>query len=342
MTKLGVYTHDPGYPRNAVCQTTIPQETSAYCVIRGEHMNSQLTSAYPNRPIALVVPFPLGHPSDFAARRLAPRLAELLHQSVTVENWPGASGTIGAERMTHKPRDGHALMIHGVNGFAIAPHIMNVGYDPIRDFAAVIKLHSAPLVLVVNPALPVNTVPELIAYAKGNPGKVNGASFGTATNAHLALVLFNQIAGLNIPHTEYVGGTRIAADLIAGKFQLMLDFPNVVVHHLKASQLKALAVTSSRRSAALPHVPTFAEEGVQGMEITGWQGVFAPAGTPPGTIAKLNAALAKIQAMPKVRKEAEDVGFTVESGTPQEFATFVKAEYERWGKVIEQGKIHLC
>jgi len=195
-------------------------------------MNSQLTSAYPNRTIALVVPFPLGHPSDFAARRLAPRLAELLHQSVTVENWPGASGTTGAARMKHKPPDGYALMIHGVNGFAIAPHVMKVGYDPIRDFAAVIKLHSAPLVLVVNPALPVNTVQELIAYVKSNPGKVNGASFGTATNAHLALVLFNQITGLNIQHTEFVGGTRIAADLIAGKFQLMFDFPNVVVQHI--------------------------------------------------------------------------------------------------------------
>jgi len=304
-------------------------------------MNSQLNSAFPNRPIALVVPFPLGHPSDFAARRLAPRLAELLHQSVTVENWPGASGTTGAERMKHKPPDGYVLMIHGVNGFAIAPHVMKVGYDAIRDFAAVIKLHSAPLVLVVNPALPVNAVQELIAYVKSNPGKVNGASFGTATNAHLALVLFNQITGLNIPHTEYVGGTRIAADLIAGKFQLMFDFPNVVVQHIKAGHLKALAVTSSRRSAALPNVPTFAEEGVRGMEITGWQGVFAPADTPPDIIAKLNAALAKIQAMPDVRKEAEDVGFTAKSGTPEDFATFIKAEYERWGKVIEEGKIHL-
>jgi tripartite-type tricarboxylate transporter receptor subunit TctC len=303
-------------------------------------MSSQLISAYPNRPIVLVVPFPLGHPSDFAARRLAPRLAELLRQSVTVENWPGASGTTGAARMKHQPPDGYGLMIHGVNGFAIAPHVMEVGYDPIRDFAPVIKLHSAPLVLVVNPVL-VNTVQELITHVKNNPGTVNGASFGTATNAHLALVLFNQITGLNIPHAEYVGGTRIAADLIAGRFQLMFDFPNVVVQHIKAGQLRALAVTSSRRIAALPNVPTFAEEGVQGMEITGWQGMFAPAGTAPDIIANLNATLARIQAMPEVRTEAEDVGFTAESGTPEEFATFIRSEYDRWGKVIEQGKIHL-
>src|SRR5208337_4449980 len=123
--------------------------------------------------------------------------------------------------------------------------------------------------------------------------------------------------------------------LIAGKFQLMFDFPNVVVQHIKAGQLKALAVTSSRRAAALPNVPTFVEEGVQGMEITGWQGVFAPAETPSDIIAKLSAALAKIQAMPEVRREAEDVGFTAENGTPEEFATFIKAEYERWGRVIE-------
>jgi len=137
-----------------------------------------------------------------------------------------------------------------------------------------------------------------------------------------------------------VGGTQIAADLIAGKFQLMFDFPNVVVPHIRADHLKALAVTSSRRSVVLPNVPTFSEAGVQGMEITGWQGMFAPAGTPPNIIGKLNAALAKIQEMPEIRKEVEDV-FAVESGTPEEFATFIKAEHERWGKVIREGKIRL-
>ena len=299
-----------------------------------------MNSPVPNRPMVLVVPFPIGHPSDFAARRLAPRLSELLHKPVRVENWPGASGTTGAERMKHVPPDGDTLMIHGVNGFAIAPHVMEVGYDPIHDFTPVIKLHSAPLVLVVNPTLPVTTLQDLIAYAQGNPKTVNGGSFGSATNAHLALVLFNQITGLDIPHTEYVGGTQIAADLIAGKFQLMFDFPNVVVPHIKAGRLKALAITSSRRSPSLPDVPTFAEAGVQGMEITGWQGMFAPAGTPPNIVGLLNAALAKIQEMPAVRKEVENF-FTVENGTPEEFVTFIKAEHERWGEVIKKGKIHL-
>jgi tripartite-type tricarboxylate transporter receptor subunit TctC len=217
---------------------------------------------------------------------------------------------------------------------------MKVGYDPIHDFTPVIKLHSAPLVLVVNPALPVTKLQDFIAYAKANPEKVKGGSFGSATNAHLALVLFNQITGLKIPHTEYVGGTQIAADLISGKFQFMFDFPNVVVPHIKEGRLKALAVTSSRRPPALPNVPTFAEAGVQGMEITGWQGVFAPAGTPPNIVVKLNAELAKIQEMPAVRKEVEDF-FTVESGTPEEFASIVKSEYERWGKVIRDGKMRL-
>jgi tripartite-type tricarboxylate transporter receptor subunit TctC len=300
-----------------------------------------MNSLFPNRPIMLVVPFPLGHPSDLAARRLAPSLSELFHNPVTVENWPGASGTTGAERMKDVPADGYALMIHGVNGLAIAPHVMKLGYDPIRDFTPVIKLHSAPLVLVVNSTLPVTTLQELIAYAKANPEKVNGGSFGSATNAHLALVLFNQITGLKITHTEYVGGTQIAANLIAGKFQLMFDFPNVVVPHMKAGHLKALAVTSSRRSVAFPTVPTFAEAGIQGMEITGWQGVLAPAGTPLAIIAKLNAAFAKVQEMPEARKEFENVGATVESGTPEEFATFIKAEHDRWGKVISEGGMRL-
>jgi tripartite-type tricarboxylate transporter receptor subunit TctC len=296
---------------------------------------------FPNRPIMLVVPFPLGHPSDIAGRRLAPRLSELIQKPVTVENWPGASGTTGAERMKHMPPDGDTLMIHGVNGLAIAPHVMKLGYDPIRDFAPVIKLHSAPLVLVISPTLPVTTLQDLIAYARANPEKVNGGSFGSATNAHLALVLFNQITGLKITHAEYVGGTQIAADLIAGKFQLMFDFPNVVVPHMKAGHLKALAVTSNRRSVAFPAVPTFAEAGIQGMEITGWQGVVAPAGTPPDIITKLNAAFAKVQEMPEARKEFENVGAMVESGTPEEFASFIKAEHERWGKVIREGEIRL-
>jgi tripartite-type tricarboxylate transporter receptor subunit TctC len=265
----------------------------------------------------------------------------LIQKPVTVENWPGASGTTGAERMKHMPPDGDTLMIHGVNGLAIAPHVMKLGYDPIRDFAPVIKLHSAPLVLVISPTLPVTTLQDLIAYARANPEKVNGGSFGSATNAHLALVLFNQITGLKITHAEYVGGTQIAADLIAGKFQLMFDFPNVVVPHMKAGHLKALAVTSNRRSVAFPAVPTFAEAGIQGMEITGWQGVVAPAGTPPGIITKLNAAFAKVQEMPEARKEFENVGAMVESGTPEEFASFIKAEHERWGKVIREGEIRL-
>lgn len=296
---------------------------------------------FPNRSILLVVPFPLGHPSDIAGRRLAPRLSELIQKPVTVENWPGASGTTGAERMKYMPPDGDTLMIHGVNGLAIAPHVMKVGYDPIRDFAPVIKLHSAPLVLVISPTLPVTTLQDLIEYVRVNPEKVNGGSFGSATNAHLALVLFNQITGLKITHAEYVGGTQIAADLIAGKFQLMFDFPNVVVPHMKAGHLKALAVTSNRRSVAFPAVPTFAEAGIQGMEITGWQGVLAPAGTPPGIIAKLNAAFAKVQEMPEARKEFENVGAMVESGTPEEFASLIKAEHERWGKVIREGEMHL-
>lgn len=182
-----------------------------------------MTAPYANPPLELVVPFPLGHPSDFAARCIAPRLAELLHRPVTVENWPGASGTIGAERFKHRAPDGLSLLIHGVNGLAIAPHVMRLGYDPLVDFAPVMKLASAPLVLVAHPALPVNTVQDLIAYARNNPGAVQGGSFGTATNAHLALVLLNQLTGLAIPHAEYVGGTQIAADLMAGRFQLMFD-----------------------------------------------------------------------------------------------------------------------
>jgi len=179
-------------------------------------------SAYPHRPIVLVAPFPPGHATDIENRKIAPLLAEALGRPVTVENWTGKDGTVALEKMAQIAPDGHTLINHGVNGLAIAPHVMKVGYDPIADFAPIIQENSPlPLVLLAYPGLPVSSVQELIAYGKSNPGNLNAGSFGVPTNVHVALVLFNRVTGLKIPHAVYPGA-QIMNDLMAGKFQLLI------------------------------------------------------------------------------------------------------------------------
>ena len=295
-------------------------------------------SAYPNRPIVLVAPFPPGHATDIENRKIAPLLAEALGQPVTVENWTGKDGTAALEKMAHTAPDGYALINHGVNGLAIAPHVMKVGYDPIANFAPIVQENSPlPLVLLVYPGLPVSSVQELIAYGKSNPGKLNGGSFGVPTNVHVALVLFNRVAGLKIPHTVYPGA-QIMNDLIAGKFQLMFNFPLAAEAHVKSGKLKALAVTGNDRSVRLPDVPTFSEAGIEGMDIMGWQGFLAPAGTPPEIVSKLNVELVKTFIS---LNNKEGLKIRRESGTPEEFAAFIKTENARWGKILKEEGIRL-
>jgi len=296
------------------------------------------TSAYPNHPIVLVAPFPPGHATDIENRKIAPLLAEALGQPVTVENWTGKDGTVALEKMAHVAPDGYTLILHGINGLAIAPYVMKVGYDPIGDFAPIIQeVSPLPLVLLAHPGLPVSSVQELIAYGRSNPGKLNAGSFGVPTNVHVALVLFNRITGLKIPHTVYPGA-QIMEDLMAGKFQLMFNFPVAAERYVKSGRLKALAVTGNNRSVRLPDVPTFAEAGIAGMDIMAWQGFLAPAGTPPEIVAKLNAELVKTF-ISLNNKE----GFKVrrEAGTPEEFAAFIKAEHARWGKFLKDEGIRL-
>jgi len=297
-------------------------------------------SAYPNRPIVLVAPFPPGHVVDMECRMIAPLLAEALGQPVTVENWTGKGGTASLEKMAHVAPDGYTLILHGINGLAIAPHVMKVGYDPIADFAPIILefYNVGHLVLVAYPGLPVNSVQELIAYGKSNPGKLTAGTFGVATNVHMGLIQFNRITGLAIPHTEFPGA-NILDELAAGKVQLMFNFPFPIIPYLKSGKLKALAVTHGR-TPFLPDVPTFEEVGVPGMDEKtsgGWQGFLAPAGTPPEIVAKLNAEFWKIFQTLNAKE-----GFTYrKANTPEEFAAFLKSENARWGKFIKDEGIRL-
>jgi len=293
------------------------------------------TSSYPNHPIVLVAPFPPGHITDSECRRIAPLLSKAMGQPVTVENWAGKGGTAALERFAHAAPDGYTLILHGINGLAIAPHVMRVGYDPVADFAPIILEYSrGHLILVASPGLPVNSVRELIAYGKNNPGKLTAGSFGAATNVHMAVVQFNRVTGLAIP-TTVLPGANILDDLAAGKVQLMFNFPPPVARYVKAGKLKALAVTHGH-SMFLPDVPTFEEAGVRGMDDIsgGWMGFLAPAGTPSEIVARLNTEFRKIFQSLNARE-----GFASrEENTPEEFAAFLKSENARWGKFIEAGK----
>jgi tripartite-type tricarboxylate transporter receptor subunit TctC len=289
-------------------------------------------SKYPNRPIVLVAPFPPGHITDIESRRIAPLLAEALGQPVTVENWPGKDGTVALEKMKHVAPDGYTLILHGINGLVIAPHVMEVGYDPIADFAPIILEYSkGHLVLVASPGLPVNSIQELIAYGKSNPGKLTAGSFGVATNVHMGMVEFNRETGLAIPVTE-LPGAHILDAVAEGKVQLMFNFPGPVARYVKTGKLKALAVTGGR-APFLPDVPTFAEAGLPGMDENtsgGWMGFLAPAGTPPEIVSRLNAEFWKIfQSLNAKEGFASRV-----ANTPEDFAAFLKAENTRWGKFI--------
>jgi tripartite-type tricarboxylate transporter receptor subunit TctC len=292
-------------------------------------------SSFPDHPIVVVAPFPPGHVSDLQPRLMAPHLSAAIGQPVNVENWTGASGTAALERLKAAAPDGYTIIVHGVGGLAITAHLLEVGYDPVADFTPITKLVSAPMVLVATSSLPVATVQEFVAYAKAHPDKVKGGSFGNGTNSHLALILFNRSAGLEISHTPYPGGEETMTDLVAGRFHVMFDFPPVVRPHLAAGRLKALGLTGDKRPRiALPDVPTLAEAGITGVDITGWQGVLDPKRLPEQVLSRLNAVFGAVQELPEVKNAREADGYILEAGTPEEFGRLIKDEHERWGALI--------
>ena len=292
--------------------------------------------AYPSKPIRLVVPFPPGGATDILAREVAQKLTEAWGQSVVVDNRPGAGGNIGAELVARAAPDGYTLLMGTVGTHAInASLYAKLPYDHVKDFAPVILVAGVPNVLVVNPALPVNTVAELIAYAKANPGKLNFASSGNGTSIHLSGELFKVMAGVQMTHVPYKGSAPAVADLISGQVQLMFDNLPPSLPQIKAGKLRALAVTSATRAPALPDVPTIAEAGLPGFEASSWFGVLAPAGTPPAIVARLNAEIAKWLASPEAREKLSKQGANAAGGSPEDFAKHIAAETTKWAKVVK-------
>lgn len=297
-------------------------------------------ASYPNRPVRLVVPFGAGSGPDLRARQLGEKLAEHWGQPVVVENRPGAGGQLAMEQVAKAAPDGYTLVMAGQSAVAIAPHLAKLRYDPLKDFTPVTRTSAGTIILVVNGALPVRTVAELVDHAQRNPGMLNAASWGSATITHLALEQFMRAAGLKITHVPYKAAGQAVAELVAGQVQLAFEFYPAVGPQVKSGRLRAIAVSGRERIPALPEVPTFTEAGVREMEtISGWQGVAVPAGTPREIVDKLQAAVARVLALPDIRASYTDSGFKTVGDTPEEFAAFIRAEHARWGKLIADAGI---
>jgi tripartite-type tricarboxylate transporter receptor subunit TctC len=296
-------------------------------------------SVYPNRPVRLIVPYPAGGPTDFVGRTVAQKLSQLLGQQVVVDNRPGAGTVIGSELVARAAPDGYTLLFGTGGGTFLAPLMLpKVPYDPHRDFAPVAMLVMSPQVLVVHPSVPANTVSELIALAKAKPGVLNFASVGTGTSPHLGGELFQSLTGTKIVHVPYKGTAPAMTDLISGQVQMMITSMPTVLAHVKAGRLRLLGTGGTKRSAAIPNVPTIAET-VPGFELVTWYGVFAPARTPEAIIRRLNAEIGKVLADPESRDRMTAQGLEPTPMTPAEVRRYTLEETKRWARLIKAAAI---
>lgn len=295
----------------------------------------QAADAWPSKPIRLISPFVPGGGASLVARLVAPDLTEALGQSIVVDNRGGGGGVIGTEIAAHSRPDGYTFIMATASTLSVRPLMDKVPFDPIRDFAPIIQTTTVPLVLSVHPGVPAKTVKELIAYGRAKESKLNFASSGEGTISHLAGELFKMSTGVVMSHVPYKGGGQAIIDVIAGHVQV--GFINILEasSQIKAERLRALAVTTAERSPVLPGVPTVAESGLAGYEVTQWSGVLAPAGTPPAIIARMNAEIDKIMQKPLTRERLAADGAQPGGGPPEKFAAFIKADIAKWSKVVK-------
>ena len=293
-----------------------------------------LAQTYPAKTVRIIVGYPPGGPTDVIARTVAQKLTIALGQQVIVDNRPGASGMIGAEQVVKAAPDGYTLLTVPIT-YAVTPSVYpKMPYDAEKDLAPVALVASSPFILVVHPTLPVKTVKELIALAKSRPGQINYASASTGGMPHLAGELFNMMTGVKLTHIPYKGAAPATVDLLAGQVSLMFNNMLSAMPLVKANKLRAVAVTSLKRSAAIPELPTIAET-VKGFEASGWYGAFAPAATPKDIIAKLNAEINKLMRLPDVAQRLAGDGVEAASMTPAEFGAYLHSEIAKWGRVVQ-------
>jgi len=298
---------------------------------------------YPNRPIRMVVGFPPGGGTDVVARLVAPKLSEAWGQQVVIDNRTGATGTIGAGLVAKATADGYTLLMGHASSNTIAPSLFSrLSYDAEKDFAPITLAASVPHIVVVHPSIDVKSIKELIAYAKARPGELTFPSAGNGSTPHLAGEIFNMVAGVKLVHVPYKGSGQSVQDLVGGQVKTAFDTTPTVMQFVKSGKLRALAVTSHKRLASLPDVPTMPEAGVAGYEMSSWYGLFAPAGTFPGIVRKIHAEVARAQNAPDVRERLEQLGADdTRTATPEEFTRLVKSEIVRYAKVIKAAGIRM-
>ena len=298
--------------------------------------------AYPNRPIKFIIPFPPGGGLDHTARTIQIKMQEVLSQPLVIENKAGAAGIVGAEYAKNQPADGYTIFLGNTGTMGLYPALYEkLPYDARKDFAPVGQLISNTLVAVINAQVPAATLGEFIAWAKRNPGKVSYASGGSGAITHLAGEMLKAQAGIDMLHVPYKGSAPAVTDLIGGQVHLLIDVAAVSQQHVKSGKLKALAVTSARRNAGFPDLPTFDESGLKGFQATGWQGILLPAGAPKEVIAKLADAIQKTMSDASVREKFQAVGSESTPTSPEAFGAFIDAEIGKWARIGKAANVKI-
>ena len=296
---------------------------------------------YPAKPVRILIPFPPGGPSDFAARVISAKVAEFIGQAIVPDNRPGAGGAIATELGARAAPDGHVLLIANTGTFTVLPHLQKLPYDALRDFTPVVNLVAGPAILLVHPSLPTKNLRELIALAKAKPGFLTHASAGIGQSSHMNGELLKQLAGINFLHVQYKGSGPILPELVGG--QVMMHFSTAVdnLQFVKAGRVRALAVTGKERLSVAPDIPTMAEAGLPGFESLNWNGIVGPAGLPREIVDRLNREMVRALNAPDVRERILAQGNYVVGDTPEQFGAFIRSESAKWARVVKLGMIKI-
>ncbi len=323
-------------------QKKVAGAVAGVLLIAGGVMPAAGIASYPTKPVRLIVAFPAGGSTDIIARLVAQRLGEKLGQQVIVDNRGGAGGTIGTEIAAQASPDGHTLTMGTTSTHVIAPAAYaKINYDPVRNFEPITLVASTPYLLVLHPGVKANSLREFVALAKSQPGKLNFASAGTGSTTQLAMEMLNRAAGMDIVHIPYNGNGPAGAATLGGQVQALFGSMPAVLPHAQAGRLRPIAVGTARRSPALPNVPTVAESGYPGFEVSLWLGFFAPKGTPKPVLAKLQTELTAIANSPEMKAQFEKNGASAVTNTPAEMTALMKTELDKYGKVIKAAGIVL-
>ena len=310
-----------------------------FCAISLSLSKLSIAQDFPTKPIRLLVPFAAGGPIDLLSRTIANKLTETIGQSVIIENRPGAGGSIAADATARSAPDGYTIMLITVGTQAINPALYKLKYDSLQDFSYITTVGTYSLVLVANPKLPFKTIAELIAYARTNPGKLNYGSSGHGSTAHLAAELLKSSAGIDVQHVAYKGSAAALSEVMAGNINYVFDIISTALPQIQSGAVRALGWTGVTRSSLIPNVPTIAEAGLPGFDITGWVGIAGPSGIPANVLQRLHAAVSAAIKDADLRGRIMGQGYAIDLIEPAAFYALVKADLAKWGKVVRDGNI---